>query len=161
MGDRRRRSLTMQMAQYQVSLAIADAKMNHEEAEFVNSLMQYEHHVESRYCHGRSFVQHDREECHDQMMKDYFIEHPRHPPHDFWKWYRMRRELFESILNAVVHHGYYFARKIDAVDNTAIVNLKCFCKAIKAIYEAIYLRKSNREYLKMLLRKADKEASMA
>ncbi|XP_028960714.1 uncharacterized protein [Malus domestica] len=42
-----------------------------------NSLMQYEHHAESSYrgsVRRRSFVQHDREECHNRMMKDYFIE---------------------------------------------------------------------------------------
>ncbi|XP_050133187.1 uncharacterized protein LOC126609270 [Malus sylvestris] len=176
------------MAQYQASLATVDAKMNNEEPEFTNSLMQYEHHAESSYrgsVMGRSFVQHDREECHDRMMKDYFIERSRYPPHDFLRWYQMRRELFESILNAVVHHDHYFARKINVVgrqslsphqklisvfrmlvngcstdatdkycqlaDNTTIENLKRFCKAIEAIYGAIYLRKPNREDLKRFL----------
>ncbi|XP_068331396.1 uncharacterized protein [Pyrus communis] len=100
----------------------------------------------------------------------------------------MRRELFESILNAVVNHDHYFARKIDVVgrqsphqkltsafrmlangcsldstdeycrlaEATAIENLKCFCKAIEAIYGTTYLHKPNRENLKRLLRKADR-----
>ena len=76
--------------------------------------MQYEHHGESSHrgsVTGRSFVQRDREECHDRMMKDYFIERPRFPAHDFRRQFRMRIELFESILNAVVNHDHYFARK--------------------------------------------------
>ncbi|XP_070675687.1 uncharacterized protein [Malus domestica] len=86
------------------------------EAELANSLMQYEHHAESSYrgsVMGRSFVQRDREECHDRMMKDYFIEHPRFRAHDFRRRFRMRKELFESILNTIVNYDHYFARKID------------------------------------------------
>ncbi|XP_048422908.1 uncharacterized protein LOC108868298 [Pyrus x bretschneideri] len=80
---------------------------------------------------GRSYVQRDREECHDRMMKDYFIERSRFPAHDFRRRFRMRK-------------------------STAIENLKLFCKAIEGIYGATYLRKPNREDLKRLLRKADK-----
>ncbi|XP_048431498.1 uncharacterized protein LOC108868739 [Pyrus x bretschneideri] len=66
------------------------------------------------YVTVRSYVQRDREECHDRMMKNYFIERPRFPTHDFRRQFRMRRELFESILNAVVNHDHYFARRLDA-----------------------------------------------
>ncbi|XP_068326478.1 uncharacterized protein [Pyrus communis] len=86
------------------------------EAEIANSLMQYEHHAESSHrgsVTGRSFVQRDREKCHDRMMKDYFIERPRFLALDFRRRFRMRRELFENILNAFVNHDHYFARKID------------------------------------------------
>ncbi|XP_048432205.1 uncharacterized protein LOC125473439 [Pyrus x bretschneideri] len=69
---------------------------------------------------GNSFVQRDREECHDRMIKDYFIEHPRFLAHDFRRWFRMRRELFESILNAVVNHDHYFVQKIDAVGRQSL-----------------------------------------
>ncbi|KAM2179482.1 hypothetical protein FF2_032376 [Malus domestica] len=54
------------------------------------------------------------------MMKDYFIERPRYPPHDFWRRVRMRRELFESILNAIVNHDHYFARKINVVGRQSL-----------------------------------------
>ncbi|XP_068309749.1 uncharacterized protein [Pyrus communis] len=190
MGARRKRSLAMQMAQYQASLATVDVEMNNEEVKFANLLMQHEHHAESCYrsfVTGCSFVKCDKEECHDRMMKDYFIERPRYPPYDFQRRYRMRIEFFESILN---DHNHYFARKIDAVGrqslsphqkltsafqmlangcsvnsideccrlakSTSIKNLKRFCKAIEAIYKAIYLCKPNYEDLKRLLCKADK-----
>ncbi|XP_070677902.1 uncharacterized protein [Malus domestica] len=107
--------------------------------------MQSEHHGESSHrgsVTGRSYEQRDREEFHDRMMKDYFIERPRFPAHDFRRRFRMRRELFESILNAVVNHDHYFAKRLDAIsrhdltdeycrlaESTAIENLKRFCKA--------------------------------
>ncbi|CAN6695250.1 unnamed protein product [Malus baccata var. baccata] len=62
MGDRRRRSLALQMAQYQASLAIGDAKMNNKEAKCANSLMKYEHHAEFSYrgfVTGHSFPNHE------------------------------------------------------------------------------------------------------
>ncbi|CAN6707491.1 unnamed protein product [Malus baccata var. baccata] len=150
MGDRRRRSRAMEMAQYQ-------ARFDIEESELINA------EVELRL---------------------------RFPAHDFRRRFRMRREFFEGILNAVVNHDHYFARKIDVVgrqslsphqkltyafrmlangcstdstdeycrlaESTAIENLKRFCQAIQAIYEATYLRKPTREDLKRLLRKANK-----
>ncbi|KAM1134308.1 hypothetical protein ACFX19_044154 [Malus domestica] len=123
MGDRSRRSRAMEMAQYQARLDIEDLELINVEAELVNSFMQYEHHGESNHrgsVTGHSFVQRDREECYDQMMKDYFIERPRFPAHDFRRRFRMRRELFEGILNAVVNHDHYFARKIDAVGRQSL-----------------------------------------
>ncbi|XP_028945290.1 uncharacterized protein [Malus domestica] len=123
MGDRRRRNRAMEMAQYQARLDIEESELINAEAELVNSFMQYEHHGESSHrgsVTGRSFVQRDREECHDQMMKDYFIERPRFPAHNFRRRFWMRRELFEGILNAVVNHDHYFARKIDVVGRQSL-----------------------------------------
>ena len=65
-------------------------------------------------------MQRDREECHDQMMKDYFIEHSRYSSHDFRIWFQIRKELFESILNAVVNHDHYFARRLDAASRQGL-----------------------------------------
>ncbi|CAN6704271.1 unnamed protein product [Malus baccata var. baccata] len=54
MGDRRRHSRAMQMAQYQANFDIEDAEMINAKAEFTNLLMQYEHHAKSnstdKYC---------------------------------------------------------------------------------------------------------------
>ncbi|XP_068312460.1 uncharacterized protein [Pyrus communis] len=111
------------MAQYQARLDIDDAKLINAEAELVNSLMQYKHHGESNHrgsVTGRSFVQRDKEECYDQMMKDYFIERLRFPAHDFRRQFRIGRELFENILNVVVNHDHYFARKIDVVSRQSL-----------------------------------------
>ncbi|XP_009351799.3 uncharacterized protein LOC103943275 [Pyrus x bretschneideri] len=109
--------MAMQMAQYQARMEIEDAELFNAEVELFNSFMQSEHNGESSHrgsVTGCSYVQRDREECHDRMMKDYFIERPRFPAHDFRRRFRMRRELFESILNAVVNHDHYFERRVDA-----------------------------------------------
>ncbi|XP_048421204.1 uncharacterized protein LOC103965227 [Pyrus x bretschneideri] len=168
MGDRRRRIRAMQMAQYQTSLDIEDAEMINAEAELANSLMQYEHHAESSYrgsVTGRSFVQRDREECHDRMMKYYFIERSKFPAHDF------RRKIdVVGRQSLSPHQKLTFAFRmltngwpVDSIDEycrlaktTDIENLKRFYGAIQAIYGATYLRKPNREDLKRLMRKADK-----
>ncbi|XP_068314967.1 uncharacterized protein [Pyrus communis] len=109
--------MAMQMAQYQARIEIEDVELFKAEAELVNSFMQSEHHGKSSHrgsVTGGSYMQRDREECHDRMMKYYFIERPRFPAHDFQRRFRMRRELFESILNTVVNHDHYFARRLDA-----------------------------------------------
>ncbi|XP_070677847.1 uncharacterized protein [Malus domestica] len=116
MGDRRRHSMSMQMAQYQTKIEIEDAELFNAEVELVNPFMQSEHHGESSHhgsVKGSSYMQRDREECQDRMMKDYFIERPRFLAHDFRRRFRMKRELFESILNVVANHDHYFARRLD------------------------------------------------
>ncbi|XP_070669159.1 protein ANTAGONIST OF LIKE HETEROCHROMATIN PROTEIN 1-like [Malus domestica] len=157
MGDRSRHSRAMEMAQYQARLDIKDLELINAEAELVNSFMQYEHHGESSHrgsATGHSFLQRDREECHDQMMKDYFIERPRFPAHDFRRRFRMMRELFEANgCSADLTNEY-----CQLAESTAIENLKRFCQAIQAIYGATYLRKPTHEDLKRLLRKADKKS---
>ncbi|KAB2595409.1 hypothetical protein D8674_030859 [Pyrus ussuriensis x Pyrus communis] len=103
--------MAMQMAKYQARIEIEDAELFNAEVELINSFMQSEHHGESSHCGSKS---------HDRMMKDYFIEHPRFPAHDFRRRFRMRRELFESILNAVVNYDHYFARKLDVAGRQGI-----------------------------------------
>ncbi|CAN6678043.1 unnamed protein product [Malus baccata var. baccata] len=117
MGDRRRCSMSMQMVQYQARIDIKDVELFNAEVELVNSYMQSEHHGESSHrgsVIGSSYMQRNREECHDQMMKDYFIECPRFPAHDFRRQFWIRREFFESILNAVANHDHYFVMRLDA-----------------------------------------------
>ncbi|XP_048446619.1 uncharacterized protein LOC125480169 [Pyrus x bretschneideri] len=46
---------------------------------------------------------------------------PRYPAHNFRRRFQMRGELFESILNAVINHDHYFARKIDVVGQQSIL----------------------------------------
>ncbi|CAN6722174.1 unnamed protein product [Malus baccata var. baccata] len=145
MGDRRRRSRAKQMTQYQARLDIED------------------HHGESSHrgsVTGRSFVQHDREECHDRMMKDYFIERLRFPAYDFRRRFRIRRQLLKLTSAFRMLANGCSANSTDEYDrlaeSTTIENLNRLCQAIEAIYGATYIRKPNREDLKRLIRKADK-----
>ncbi|CAN6683086.1 unnamed protein product [Malus baccata var. baccata] len=144
MGDRRRRSRAIQMAQYQARLDIEDAEMINVEAELANSLMQYEHHAESSHRGSitrRSFVQRDKEEI-DVVGRKSLSPHQK------------LASAFRMLANGC---------STDSTDeycrlakSTAIENLKRFCQAIQAIYGATYLRKPNREDLNRLPRKADK-----
>ncbi|XP_068323215.1 uncharacterized protein [Pyrus communis] len=136
MGDRRRRSMAMQMTRYQARMQIEDVELFNAEVELINSFMQSEHHGESSHCGfvtKRSYVQRDREECHDRMMKDYFIERPRFPAHDFRRRFRMRRELFESILNAVVNHDHYFEWRVDAAGRQGLSPHQKFTSAFRML----------------------------
>ncbi|XP_009356709.2 uncharacterized protein LOC103947524 [Pyrus x bretschneideri] len=54
------------------------------------------------------------------MMKDYFIERPKFPAHDFRREFRIRRKFFEIILNPIVNHDHYSARKIDALGRQSL-----------------------------------------
>ncbi|CAN6711340.1 unnamed protein product [Malus baccata var. baccata] len=79
--------------------------------------------------------------------------------------FNAKDELVNSFMQ-FEHHGKSSHRGSITVNSTdeycrlaesyVIKNLKCLCKAIEAIYEAIYPRKPNREDLKRLLCKADK-----
>ena len=63
---------------------------------------------------GREFVWHDREHCHNLLYRDYFFESPTYGPVKFRKRFRMRRELFTSIVDAVVHFDPWFKQRLDA-----------------------------------------------
>ncbi|XP_068340197.1 uncharacterized protein [Pyrus communis] len=168
MGDRRRRSMAMQIAQYQERMEIEDAELFNAEVELINSFMQSEHHGESSHrgsVTGCSYVQRDREECHDRMMKDYFIERPRFPAHDFQRVDATGRQglsphqkltsAFSMLANGCSADSTDEYCRL--AESTVIENLKRFCKAIEGIYGATYLRNPNRADLKRLLRKAEKK----
>ncbi|KAM2388295.1 hypothetical protein ACFXTH_037759 [Malus domestica] len=121
------------------------------EAELANSLMQYEHHAESSHRGSvtrRLFLQRDREECHDRMMKNYFIKHLRFPAHHFRMQFRMRIELFESVLNAVVSHDHYFARKIDVVGRQSLSPHQKLTSAFRMLANGCFAY-SNDEYCRL------------
>ncbi|XP_068305019.1 uncharacterized protein [Pyrus communis] len=156
------------MAQSQARIEIEDEELFNAEVKLVNSFMQSEHHGESSHrgsVTGRSYMQRDREKCHDRMMKDNFIEHPRFPAHDFRRRldaagqqglspHQKLTSTFRMLVNGCSANSTDEYCRL--AKSSAIENLKRFCKAIESIYGATYLRKPNREDLKKLLRKVDK-----
>ena len=56
-------------------------------------------------------VERDMEDMHYQMMYDYFPNNPMFGPELFWHRYRMRGELFLSILEKIYLHESYFVQK--------------------------------------------------
>ena len=57
-----------------------------------------------------------KKDMHKEMMRDYFSNNLVFGPHLLWHRYRMRRELFLSILEKVCLHNSYFVQKFDACD---------------------------------------------
>ena len=51
---------------------------------------------------------------HTRMMKDYFCDNPVYGLVLFRHWFRMRRSLFETILEKVCGRDRYFVQKLDA-----------------------------------------------
>ena len=50
---------------------------------------------------------------HELLMRDYFVANPIYDSKDFRRRFRMRRELFDRILNSVVEYDSYFKCGVD------------------------------------------------
>ena len=75
---------------------------------------------------GRAYVWCDREHCHDLLWKDYFSENPTYGPRKFRRRYCMRKELFTTIVDAVVSFDPWFAQRVDAAGRVGLSSLqKC------------------------------------
>ena len=82
---------------------------------------------------GREFVWHDREHCHDLLYKDYFVESPTYGPIKFRRRFRMRRELFRSIVDAMVHFDPWFTQRPDATGGMGLSPLQKCTAAIRML----------------------------
>jgi len=82
---------------------------------------------------GREFVWRDREHCHNLLYKDYFSENPTYGPVKFRRRFRMRRELFTSIVDAVVHFDPWFKQRPDATGRMGLSSLQKCTAAIRML----------------------------
>jgi hypothetical protein len=64
---------------------------------------------------GRQNIFRDREAYHQLLYKDYFAENPTYGHAQFRRRFRMRRELFVSIMDAVARFDPWFVQGVDAV----------------------------------------------
>ena len=62
----------------------------------------------------RRYIERKREEGHDIIFEQYFAEDPIYPPDIFRTRYRMRKPLFEKIMNKLVEIDNFFVQKRDA-----------------------------------------------
>ncbi|XP_042012126.1 uncharacterized protein LOC121760539 [Salvia splendens] len=62
----------------------------------------------------RRYIERKREEGHDTIFEQYFAEDPIYPPHFLQTRYRMRKPLFEKIMNKLVKTDNFFVQKRDA-----------------------------------------------
>ncbi|CAL8992242.1 unnamed protein product [Prunus brigantina] len=62
----------------------------------------------------RRTVPRDRVSAHENLFQNYFSNHPLYPSSDFRNRFRMRRELFNRIMEQIVPFDDYFKQKLDA-----------------------------------------------
>jgi hypothetical protein len=75
---------------------------------------------------GKRYVFRERELCHARLFKDYFDANPTYDDATFWRRFRMRRELFLSIVERVSAFDPWFVQRSDAVGRLGLSALqKC------------------------------------
>ncbi|XP_057791184.1 uncharacterized protein LOC131008314 [Salvia miltiorrhiza] len=99
-----------------------------------------------RVISNRSYVYRDHEAAHLRLMQDYFNDIPTYAPTFFWRHFRMHKQLFLCIVDAVQGvnatgvSADIFDKYLKIVDTTGRLCLKKFCKAVIREYGAEYLR---------------------
>ncbi|XP_042408037.1 uncharacterized protein LOC121997600 [Zingiber officinale] len=96
----------------------------------------------------RRFVQRNREAEHERLVNDYFSITPVYHDEIFRRRFRMRRELFLRIVNALENHSTIFQQRDDAVRRKGLSPLQ---KCTAAIHQLAYGVPADRldEYLRM------------
>jgi hypothetical protein len=75
---------------------------------------------------SRKYIERNREEGHEQLVADYFAEHPIYTDKQFRTRYRMRRPLFLRIVRALGEWSPYFRERRDALNRPGLTPLqKC------------------------------------
>ncbi|XP_057452180.1 uncharacterized protein LOC130744000 [Lotus japonicus] len=106
--------------------------MMQEEMEF------YQQHANTvRPKRTRKVIERDREAGHERLWMDYFSENPVYPEELFRRRFRMRKDVFLRVVDALGSHNSYFLQSVDAVG--------------RQIFGETYLRRPNHEDITRLL----------
>ncbi|XP_057458496.1 uncharacterized protein LOC130749166 [Lotus japonicus] len=106
--------------------------MMQEEMEF------YQQHANTvRPKRTRKVIERDREAGHERLWMDYFSENPVYPEELFRRRFRMRKDVFLRVVDALGSHNPYFLQSVDAVG--------------RQIFGETYLRRPNHEDITRLL----------
>ncbi|XP_042420619.1 uncharacterized protein LOC122008822 [Zingiber officinale] len=81
----------------------------------------------------RRFVQRNREAGHERLVNDYFSITPVYHDEIFRRRFRMRRELFLRIVNALENHSTFFQQRDDAVRRKGLSPLQKCTAAIRQL----------------------------
>ena len=105
----------------------------------------------SRPKRRRRYINRDRESAHDRLHQDYFADDCVYPPNYFRRRYRMRRQLFLSIMLRLGEYSPYFTQREDALGRlrlsplqkcTAALRLLAYGSAADSIDEYLKLARS-------------------
>jgi len=78
----------------------------------------------SRPKRRRRYINRDRESAHDRLHQDYFADDCVYPPNYFRRRYRMRRQLFLSIMLRLGEYSPYFTQREDALGRLGLSPLR-------------------------------------
>ncbi|XP_042396392.1 uncharacterized protein LOC121986491 [Zingiber officinale] len=85
----------------------------------------------------RRYLNRDREVGYARLFNDYFSDDPVYPDDIFRRRFRMKKELFLHIVDAVKNHSEYFQWKVDAAGKKGLSPLqKCSATIRQLAYEA-------------------------
>ncbi|XP_057793298.1 uncharacterized protein LOC131009915 [Salvia miltiorrhiza] len=81
----------------------------------------------------RSYVHRDRENVHLRLMQDYFNDNPTYGPTFFRRRFRMQKELFLRIVEAIQGVDSYFQMSSDAIGRDSLTPLQKCTAAIRQL----------------------------
>lgn len=81
----------------------------------------------------RKHLKRDREGGHVRLFKDYFSAEPVYPDNIFRRRFRMRKELFLRIVEALENHSQYFQWRVDAIGKKGLSPLQKCTAAIRQL----------------------------
>ncbi|XP_057771032.1 uncharacterized protein LOC130990813 [Salvia miltiorrhiza] len=89
--------------------------------------------IASNTSHTRRYVQRDREGAHERLMQDYFDDNPTWGPNVFRWRFRIRKELFTRIVNALEAYNIWFQQRPDATGKKGFTPLQKCTNAIRQL----------------------------
>ncbi|XP_057420293.1 uncharacterized protein LOC130714408 [Lotus japonicus] len=102
--------------------------MMQEEMEF------YQQHANTvRPKRTRKVIERYREAGHERLWMDYFSENPVYPEELFRRRFRMRKDVFLRVVDAVGSHNPYFLQSVDAVGRQSLTPLQKCTAAIRML----------------------------
>ncbi|XP_057785255.1 uncharacterized protein LOC131002806 [Salvia miltiorrhiza] len=108
----------------------------------------YSQPASERVVHHRQYVHCDREAAHLRLMQDYFNDNPTNGPTFFRRHFRMQKEMFLRIVEAVQGEDTYFQMSHDARGRDSLTPLQKCTTAIHQLATGVSADTFN-EYLKV------------
>ncbi|XP_057774846.1 uncharacterized protein LOC130993827 [Salvia miltiorrhiza] len=108
----------------------------------------YSQSAPEHVIHHRQYVHRDREGAHLRLMQDYFNDNPTYRPTFFQRRFRMQKELFLHIVEAVQGEDTYFQMSHDARGQDSLTPLQKCTAAIRQLATGVSADTFD-EYLKV------------
>ncbi|XP_047961970.1 protein ALP1-like [Salvia hispanica] len=127
------RAIEAQMARMLETAMPAIQEEINNEVERYQAAIQAWNEQHDRVPRTRMYIHRDREQAGLRLFMDYFSADPRWSDQMFRRRFRMRRNVFLRIVNAVVAHDAYFMQTFDAVGRQSISTLQKCTSALRQL----------------------------